>query len=129
MIRTFVILLALIHLFSTAGFSLNVHYCGYQKSYSLFGIELGKSCTCNHQDDKHGKSCCKDEKIEVTAKKKEFVSSKIIALKKLPSFDLAPLLKFSREPLFLETETITFFIGHPPNHSPPLHILNGVFRI
>ena len=58
----FAIVLILTHLFSTVGFSMDVHVCGRKKGYSIYGIEINGHCGCNHKNVKHANNCCKNKK-------------------------------------------------------------------
>lgn len=128
--RIILILLIFTHLFSAVGFSMNIHQCGSHKSYSLFGLEVGGICGCDHQNHKHSKDCCKDKKVEVKAQKKENIGSKILLLKHFPTVDFVPSINYTSKIILpVTTNTVTCFTGHPPNHSPPLYILHSVFRI
>ncbi len=129
--RIFAITLIFIHLFSAVGFSINVHYCGNHKSYSFYGIEVGTICGCDHEDNQHNKDCCKDKKVEVKAQKKENISNKVISLNHTLLFDPTPLpTYFFKARISLEqTNSFTAYTGHPPNHSPPLYLLNRAFLI
>lgn len=124
-----IILLIFTHLFSAVGFSMNIHQCGSHKSYSLFGLEVGVICGCDHQDHSHRKDCCKDKKIEVKAQKKENIGSKVLLLKHFSTIDFIPSIYFSTKVLLPISYKVTCFIEHPPNNSPPLYILHSVFRI
>ncbi len=129
--RIFVIMLIFTHLFSAVGFSMNIHYCGNQKSYSFFGVEVGSICGCDHQDHQHSKDCCKDKKVKVKAQKKENISSKHITLNHTLLYDFIhlPIYSFKTKIPIALTNSIYLSIGHPPNHSPPLYLLNRAFLI
>ncbi len=124
-------MLIFIHLFSAVGFSMNVHYCDSHKSYSLFGVEVGTICSCDHQDHRHSKDCCKDKKVEVKAQKKENIGSKLITLKHTLFFDFIslPIYNFKLKMLFAQSNTSNVYTGHLPNHSPPLYLLDRAFLI
>ena len=129
--RIFAIALIFIHLFSAVGFSMSIHYCGSHKSYSFFGIEVGTICGCDHNDHQHSKDCCKDKKVEVKAQKKENISSKVITLNHTLLYDFIPLptYSFKTKISIALTNSFTVYAGHPPNHSPPLYLLNRAFLI
>lgn len=127
--RIVVILLIVTHLFSAVGFSMNIHQCGSHKSYAICGLEVGAICGCDHQDYSHNMDCCKDKKIEVKAQKKENVINKNLILKHFPVLAFLPSCTYNSKVVFPVSHSVTFFTGHPPNHSPPLYILHRVFRI
>ncbi len=127
--RIVVILLIFTHLFSAVGFSMNIHQCGGHKSYALFGFEIGAVCGCDHQDHSHSKDCCNDKKVVVKAQKKENVASKILVLKHFPVINFEPSFFCFQNVNVAVTIAVTIVSDHPPNHSPPLYLMYGVFRI
>ncbi len=127
--KNVIILLIFTHLFSAVGFSMNVHDCGGHKSYSLLGLDLGTTCACNHEDEKHSHDCCKDKKVEVKAQKKETIGSKIFTFKYFAALYLAPINTSLFQTYNTQFNAKVLFTGHPPNYQPPLYILNSVFII
>lgn len=119
------------HLFSTVGFSMEVHECGGEKSYSFFGISLNSLCQCDHENESHDKGCCKDKKTTIKAKHQDKQINKTIFAKKLiVDYDfIEPNVHISKNVIFNNPNSLAFGIKHPPNHSPPLFILYNVFLI
>lgn len=127
--KTIFILLVFTHLLSSVGFSMNVHQCGSNKSYTLIGLSLGSYCSCDHEDQSHLKNCCKDKKIVVKAQKKECISNKIFIVKYISEIDFLPhSFKFTKLEL-PEKNNITVFTGHPPNLKTSLYLFYNVYRI
>ncbi len=124
-----IILLIFIHLFSSAGFSMNIHQCGGHNSYAIFGFDVGVVCACDHQDHSHSKDCCKDKKVEVKAQKKEIIHTKTLILKHFQVLDFEPSFIFFQQATVPVTNAVTIASDHPPNYFPPLYILHSFFRI
>lgn len=129
--KHFILLLLFIsHLFSTVGFSMNEHQCGRKKSYSFFGVSLPSSCKCNHLQNKHKRSCCKDKKVFVKAETNDKLVKKAFLLKK--EINEKPFLVanqlYSQKNIY-SLHKINFQTEFSSTHSPPLYILHNVFRI
>lgn len=119
------------HLFSTVGLSMEVHECGSEKSYAIFGLMLNAACECDHNSQEHKSDCCKDKKVQVKADQKAKISAKTqidnrqIALLHEPTRILsieAPLQQIEAQSLFLG-------VAYPPWHAPPLYLLYNVYLI
>lgn len=119
------------HLFSTVGFSMEVHECAGKKSYSFYGISFTCLCKCEHDSKEHSKDCCKDKKTIVKAEQKDKMTQKVFISKNLiEPFSFQNVFQFSRRDIIhSENKSLAFGIKHPPNHSPPLYILYNVFLI
>ncbi len=119
------------HLFSTVGFSMEVHECGGHKSYSFFGISLNTLCQCDHESEDHDKGCCKDKKTTIKAKHQDKQINKTLNAKNtLVDFDINnPIVFFNEDVDFNNPNSLSFGTKHPPDHSPPLYILYNVFLI
>lgn len=118
------------YLFSTVGFSMEVHECGNKKEYSIYGIQLHRHCTCKHKNNTHSKKCCKDKKTIVKSEKKECQISKINVAKTNSNFILTNVFTFSINKNNNTAKTATVHrIKQPPNYAPPLYILYSVYRI
>ena len=93
------------HLFSTVCFSMEIHECGQEKSYSIYGVSLHESCQCDHESEDHDSGCCKDKTTIIKAK---FIYKDVV-------------IKYPK----------SYAVGakHPPDHSPPLYILYNVFIV
>ena len=119
-------LLIFAHLFSTVGWSMQIHDCLGSQSYAVFGIKLGSPCECNHHKKENGKKCCSEKKILIKAEKKESLasnhhsplshSSTAIAL---PSTSLF-LPYLSADPAGI---TSRLHHDHPPGQTLPLFLL------
>lgn len=125
------IFLILSHLFSTVGFSMEVHECDGQKSYTFFGISLNSLCQCDHESKDHNKACCKDKKTVVKAENKDKQITKVLLSKNfIESFEISRPIEFVNNPILLNgRNSLAFGVKHPPDHSPPLYILYNVFLI
>lgn len=119
------------HLFSTVGFSMEVHECAGEKSYSIFGLSLTSLCECDHDSHKHDDNCCKDKKIIVKADQKEKATPKVQFVKhSLDAILTIPQIEFIvKDHPLEEPKTFAFGTEYPPDHSPPLYILYNVFLI
>ena len=119
------------HLFSTVGFSMEVHECGGEKSYAVFGISLNSLCQCDHESEDHDDGCCKDKKTTIKAKHQDQqINKTIIAKKLIVDFEINNPSEFIyKDEVINNSQTLAFGIKHPPNHSPPLYILYNVFLI
>lgn len=128
--RILVFIFIFIHLFSTVGFSMEIHECGGKKEYSFYGVHLGGNCSCNHDDEKHSDNCCKDKKTVIKSIKKECQVNKIIVAKTAMYFDFTPAFLIpSKVEVVCIRPAKKYFAEHPPNNSPPLYIMYNVFRI
>ncbi len=119
------------HLFSTVGFSMEVHECAGEKSYSVFGLSLNSLCECDHESINHDDSCCRDKKIQVKADQKEKTTPKVQFVKhSLDAILTIPHIEFivKDQPL-AEPKIFAFGTENPPEHSPPLYILYNKFLI
>ena len=125
------IFLILSHLFSTVGFSMEIHECDGQKSYTFFGISLNSLCQCDHESKDHNRGCCKDKKTVVKAENKDKQITKVLLSKNfIESFEISRPIEFidNAKPLN-GRNSLAFGVKHPPDHSPPLYILYNVFLI
>ena len=128
--KVLVILLLFAHLFSTVGFSMDIHHCGPSKTYSILGIELGEECCCDHDEQTHEDDCCKDEKLEVKSLKKENVPQKTVVFKQTATEPcLPPGVSEYLPVLSIQAIEPRLLVEHPPDHSPPIYLLHQVFRI
>ena len=119
------------HLFSTVGFSMEVHECGGEKSYSFFGISLNSFCECDHESEDHDDGCCKDKKTVVKAEHNDKQTNKVFIAKQLiQDFEISNPIEFiSRNVILYCHSSLAYGTKHPPDHSPPLYILYNVFLI
>ena len=119
------------HLFSTVGFSMEVHECAGKKSYSIYGISLHNLCGCEHDSKEHSKDCCKDKKTVIKADNKDKQSNKVIASKNpIEPIEISQSIVFvDRDIQCIGINSLAFGTKHPPDHSPPLYILYSVFLI
>lgn len=127
----FALILIFSHLFSTVGFSMEVHECGSHKSYCLYGISIGRLCKCDHKDIKHSDDCCKDKKTVIKAEHSDKQINKVFIAKQLiQDFEIDIPIEFNNRNVVLNgRNSPSFGTKHPPNHSPPLYILYNVFLI
>lgn len=128
--RIIAFILIYTYLFSTIGFSMEIHECGNKKEYSFYGIQLHGHCTCKHKNNAHSKKCCKDKKRVVKSEKNECQISKNNVAKTNSNCAFISLFSFSN----LESKSIantanTYIPKQPPNYSSPLYILYSVYRI
>jgi hypothetical protein len=70
--KTFIAISIIIaQLISSVGFKVDIHECGSNKSFSLFGFSLGHDCCCDHDSKNHKDSCCKDTTSIIKADTKD----------------------------------------------------------
>ncbi len=119
------------HLFSTVGFSMEIHECGGEKSYSFFGISLNSFCECDHESEDHDDGCCKDKKTEIKAEHNDKQTHKeFIAKQLIQDLEISNPIEFNNINVVLNgLNSLSFGIKHPPDYSPPLYILYNVFLI
>ena len=119
------------HLFSTVGFSMEVHECGTERSYAIYGISLTSLCCCDHESEDHTKDCCTDKKTVVKGEFKEKISLKVFPSKQLIEPLEIPRSSFSINIDHEPVQTIVPLLGaeYPPGSSPPLYVLYRVFLI
>lgn len=119
------------HLFSTVGFSMEIHECGGKKSYSIYGLSLHKLCKCDHESKDHTNSCCEDKTCLVKGEFKDKMTTKVIESKKINTqFDLsAPIIVVSDIVVSNTVNPTIFRTEFPPGNSPPLYILYRTFLI
>jgi hypothetical protein len=129
--KIFALILILSHLFSTVGFSMEVHECDGEKSYSLYGFSLNSFCKCNHESRHHSEGCCKDKKTIVKAEKNDKQIVKVFVAKHIiQDFEICTPLEFvNKNTIVNGHNSFDFGTKHPPDHSPPLYILYNVFLI
>jgi hypothetical protein len=110
---------------------MDMHECGGEKSYALFGIAINESCQCDHSDEHHSKDCCKDKKVKVKADKKDKSFGKQL-IQKYKTFEFncqSPLL-YNLEPVQqLNSIAVIYKVEHPPGYARPLYILFDSFLI
>ncbi len=125
------LILILSHLFSTVGFSMEIHECNGEKSYSFFGYQLSSHCECNHESPAHKKDCCKDKKTIIKADLKEKMSNKLVIAKSCVEIvDLKQIAAFSDNEINQKGASHSAFGAQsPPGHSPPLYLLYKTFLI
>ncbi len=119
------IFLILSHLFSTIGFSLEIHECGGHKSYSIYGFSLQKKCQCNHSSKDHTDDCCKDKQAVVKGEHKDKMTNKVFVSKKVNAETEIPN-KIVFTPNIVLPDIVNpeiFRSEFPPGNSPPLYIL------
>lgn len=128
--NVFLGLLVLLHLVSTAGFSIDIHECGKNKEYSYLGFSIGESCKCNHSKAIHKKRCCHEKKVTIKADKQDKINKNEIVFKSVfTAIDCKPIeLRFNNTQYF-SSDLKYYQLEFPPTHSPPIYILHGVFRI
>ncbi len=113
------------HLFSTVGFSMEIHECGDTKSYSFYGLSFHKHCECDHESADHTNDCCKDKKSIVKGESKDKMTNKVFISKKICAeceIQLAIGFTSNVTPSNAVNPTI-FRTEFPPGNSPPLYIL------
>lgn len=110
---------------------MNIHKCGEDVSYSIFGISLNENCTCDHSNNTHENECCKDKKITIKANSSDKILKKEFSLKKFELKDivLSPIYIIQGETNLFSEYVSLIENEFPPCHSPPLFILYRVFRI
>lgn len=118
------------YLFSTIGFSMQVHECGNKKEYSFYGVQLHTHCKCKHKNNAHSKKCCSDKKTIVKSEKKDCQISKINVVTTNSNFAFISLFTSTNNEIDKTTKTATIYrVKQPPNYSSPLYILYSVYRI
>ncbi len=119
------------HLFSTVCFSMEIHECGQEKSYSIYGVSLHESCQCDHESEDHDSGCCKDKTTIIKAKHQDKQITKTLTAKNtLVDFDFKSPIEFIYKDVVIKYPK-SYAVGakHPPDHSPPLYILYNVFIV
>ena len=129
--KTFVIILAFLHLFTVVGFSMNVHFCMGKTSVTIANIDIHKSCKCKHTEKKHSKKCCNNKGISLKADySKDKTNNSYISISKDFGVDVFELYSFAYSFNIQNSKAIVFpNRGSPPKHSIPLFLLNSVFLI
>ena len=119
------------HLFSTVGFSMEIHECGQEKSYSFYGMSLSRTCECDHESSDHSKDCCQDKKSIVKSDYKDKMTNKVFLSKKVnaPSEIQIPIVFSSDILLSNAVNPGIFRTEFPPGNAPPLYILYKDFLI
>lgn len=126
--NTFILFLLTTYLISTTSWSIGVHECAGEESYSIFGINLNFKCECDHSDREH-KNCCTDDKILLKADTKDKIAKKENDFKKLSFEGVVSFYKIIYEYKSLISNSGLVNYEIPTGHSPPLYILFRVFRI
>ncbi|HNF72895.1 MAG TPA: hypothetical protein PLP34_10790, partial [Chitinophagaceae bacterium] len=124
-------ILIIIHLIASCGIQLEVHQCGRQKTYSWLGISFGKTCRCDHRNEKHTNKCCKEKKIEIKGKKEPNRIVKSFYARSISDAafpDPVPFYTTHFIPFHNHDLTISL-PERPPECSPPLYLRYQVFRI
>jgi hypothetical protein len=130
--KAFVLVLILSHLFCTSGFSINVHECGGQKSFTLLCLHFGETCDCDHASETMDDACCKDKKIQIKPQIKDKIICKTVIVKhKINLFiPYAYNVVNTYKPLvLLNNSGVLKTEYHPPRYMPPLYILYGALLI
>lgn len=113
------------HLFSTVGFSMEIHECGGKKSYSIYGLSLHKHCKCDHESVVHTNSCCEDKKCIVKGEHRDKMTNKVFESKKINAeIEIQFPITFASNIIQSNIVNPTIFRSEfPPGNSPPLYIL------
>lgn len=126
--NVFVLFILTCYMLSSVSWSIGVHECASEKSYSLFGIQFNDKCECDHSDEEHT-NCCKDNTYLFKAENQDKLFKKEASFKKLlidfPASYCSNLFQFKT--IFFNIEFVNCDL--PTGHSPPLYILHRVFRI
>ncbi len=125
------IFLILSHLFSTVGFSMEIHECGREKSYSFFGFHISSACQCNHESKDHKKDCCRDKKTIVKGELKEKITAKVILTRSTTELNVAEnkTTCIQKNTPCNSKSLLPHGTEYPPGYSPPLYLLYNVFLI
>ena len=62
-------------LFSSVGLHLNIHQCGGDTAITLYGIEFGKHCDCEHEKNT---DCCNEKTLIVQSDHSDKIGGKLI---------------------------------------------------
>jgi hypothetical protein len=110
---------------------MDIHECGGEKSYAIFGVSLSSVCQCDHDSEDHDTACCKDKTTTIKAKHQDKQINKTISAKNtLVDFDITSPIEFVKRDVAIKYHTsFAFSTKHPPDHSPPLYILYNVFLV
>jgi hypothetical protein len=128
--KPLLLLLICTHLLSAVGFSMSIHACSGTNVVSLFGVSLSESCLCDHEHQDHKKKCCQDKKVIVQADVHDKIANKTTTANEIKLVATVPTLHLVVDKLYsVQDAKTTYKQLYPPNYSPPLYLLNRVFRI
>lgn len=121
------IVFAVFYLFITTGFTLCAHYCGSKLDGLSIELPTAKEPCCGSENDSKG--CCSEKEIHCQVKE---IHNTPVAIQ-IPGESHFNLAAVSLQAILIPStsETFTYFsLNHsPPDTSPPIHLLNQVFRI
>ncbi len=119
------IFLIVSHLFSTVGFSMEIHECGGAKSYSFYGFSLHKHCECDHESQDHTNDCCSDKQSIVKGENKDKITNKVLASKQIIiESELQKNIALTQNIVVPNNLAPTIFrTEFPPGNAPPLYIM------
>lgn len=109
-------------LFSTVGFSMEVHQCVVERVYSIYDTPYENYSDFDYNQPEYTNDCGRDKKTNVHVKRCECVNGKISSKNKMCSAEESE--EFTYIPY--STSKFNHNLNHPPDHSPPLYILYGV---
>lgn len=114
---------------SSAGLHIKVHECGGDTTITLFDLEIGKHCDCEHSDDDDD-GCCDEKTIIV---KSDDLDKTIAKSAKINFQSIAvPIIQFTNS---FSNNIFNSELNSFPNRliisdsSPPIYLSNNVFRI
>jgi hypothetical protein len=113
-------------LFSSVGLHANIHLCGNDTAITLYGIEFGKHCDCEHDDHS---DCCEDKSLVIHADKSDKSGARLLtAIFDSYKYFLVKAIPYN---LFSVAKNQQF---HSPSiiicdSSPPIYISFQVFRV
>lgn len=122
-------ILLLTHVFSAMGMQVDIHYCGKNKTYSAFGLNMGKQCACKHKDQTSRDKCCKEKKVEIKSNQKESLNRSAWVFKVNQTEPAAVCVPVYRAVHAFECPPLPLVPEHPPDAATPVYLLNSVFLI
>ncbi len=147
--RLFALMMAFLMFFSSAGFTMDMHYCGGElKSVSFFG--KAKTCQdmagenethmkdCLHHEkmktEKKGcsedKGCCSNKTVQLQSDQDQKVQTNdFVVNKQLKQFVIAYVALFFADDFDLQREATTFTHYKPPLIQRDIPVLNQTFLL
>lgn len=146
--RTIALIMAFLMFLSSAGFAMDMHYCGGElKSVSIFG--KAKTChemtkkdaamkDCHHhkkmmsekEDCSEDKNCCSNKTVIIQSDQDQQIQSvDFVVSKELKQFVIAYVTVFFSDNSTLERQKSTFALYKPPLISRDISVLNQTFLL
>jgi len=129
--KFFVAMLAILHMGTSTGVTIELHYFMGKLVKWTLGHDYNTLCSNCGMEKKHGlaKGCCKDEYKRVKIDKDQNLTPKDIRLSQAITEIRLTVSGHSILPLLVSAASVTKINGPPNGSHTPLTILNCVFRI